>query len=289
VLNGAPLALFVPGLGVRRALTNDLSANLVATMGPPPADLVLRMAMFSRWGIGLSSATSGLTLNMLTYYVARFAAPILGFVIALVTVGYHSGYALSAVTSGAVAAAIVAGLVIVSRGERTAAAVGRLAGRAGHRVAPSRVDPDRWSAALMEFQTRSGERLRRSSGWAGLNLVGLLLVEGILLVLCLRFVGVPAAQVPAAEAVVVLLLSYPLTALPFAGLGVLDTAITVVLAEDENVDIAAVVAALVIWRVCLLLVPLLFGGLCLLVWRRRGAPATGDPAAVDVAGGPARG
>jgi putative heme transporter len=176
---------------------------------------------------------------------------------------------------------IVTGLVIVTRGEPAAAAVGRLVGRAEHRVAPARVDPHRWSAAAVEFQAHSGEQLRRASGWVGLDLVGLLFVEGILLVLCLRFVGVSAAQVPAAAALTILLVSYPLTALPFAGLGVLDTAITVVLAEDEHVDSSAVVAALVIWRVCLLLVPLLFGGVCLLLWRRRGAPASDGPVAAD--------
>ena len=45
---------------------------------------------------------------------------------------------------------------------------------------------------------------------------------------------------------------------------------TVVLAEDDAVDISVVVAALVIWRVCLLLVPLVAGALLLLLWRRRG-------------------
>jgi uncharacterized membrane protein YbhN (UPF0104 family) len=49
---------------------------------------------------------------------------------------------------------------------------------------------------------------------------------------------------------------------------VLDTVITAVLAADESVDASAVVAALVVWRVGLLLVPLVLGGVSLLVWRR---------------------
>jgi hypothetical protein len=104
------------------------------------------------------------------------------------------------------------------------------------------------------------------------------LTEGLLLVLCLRFVGVPPGQVPAATALAILLVSYPLTALPFAGLGVLDT--------------SAVVAALVVWRVGLLLVPLALGA-----WRcwlggagparggRTLATATADGTDRDVAPG----
>jgi uncharacterized membrane protein YbhN (UPF0104 family) len=273
VLNAVPLALFVPGLGVVRAVMNDLTAGLVSTLGPPPADFVLRMAMFQSWGMTLASATSGLTLNTVTYFVARFGAPLLGFLIALVTDGFHPGYGWTALTSGAVAVAIVLALVAVTRGERAAAALGRLASRLGHRIAPARVDPERWSAALVAFQAHSGERLRRYSGWAAIDLVGLLLVQGLLLVVCLRFVGVPSSQVPAAAALTILLVSYPLTALPFAGLGVLDAAMSVVLAADEAVDTSAVVAALVIWRVGLLLVPLLLGGVCLLIWRRTTPPA----------------
>jgi uncharacterized membrane protein YbhN (UPF0104 family) len=73
--------------------------------------------------------------------------------------------------------------------------------------------------------------------------------------------------VPAADVLVILLISYPLTALPFAGLGALDTAVSVILAAADDVDTSAVVAGLVVWRVCLLLVPLLLGALSMLVWR----------------------
>src|SRR3712207_6876004 len=57
-----------------------------------------------------------------SYYVARFSAPTVGFLIAMATDGYYPGYAWTALTSGVVAALIVLGLVVVSRGARAAAA-----------------------------------------------------------------------------------------------------------------------------------------------------------------------
>ena len=46
VLNAVPLSQFVEGLGLRRSVQNDLAANLLGTVSPPPGDVVIRVAMF---------------------------------------------------------------------------------------------------------------------------------------------------------------------------------------------------------------------------------------------------
>ena len=43
--NAVPLARFVPGLGLRRGLQNDLTANLLGTVAPPPSDIAVRVSM----------------------------------------------------------------------------------------------------------------------------------------------------------------------------------------------------------------------------------------------------
>ena len=267
-LNATPLSLYVPGLGVPRAVMNDLSANLTATVAPPPADLVLRMAMFRSWGIDTSSGASGLTLNTLAYYVARFGAPTVGFLVALAFDGFHPGYAWTALTGGAIAASIVVGLVLVSRGRKVAAGLGLWLGNRARRFS-KKVDPQQWSDAIARFQVESSSRLRTQSWRAGVALLALLLTEGLLLVLCLRFTGVPGSVAPAWAVLAALLVSYPLTALPFAGLGVLDAAIVTILSNENVADPSAIVAALVIWRVGLLLVPLLLGLGSVFIWRRQ--------------------
>jgi uncharacterized membrane protein YbhN (UPF0104 family) len=280
VLTAGPLALFVPAAGIVRAVWNDLTAVLISTAAPPPSDLVLRTAMFQSWGIPLVAATSGLAINSLTYYVARFGAPVIGVLLALAAGTSTTAYVVTAVVSGAIALAIVLGLVAVARGARAAGRLGRLAGGLAHRIVPSRADPDVWSQAMVAFQARAGDRLRRSGGWAGLYLVGLLFAEGLMLVLCLRFVGVTPAQLSVVAVLIALFVSYPLTALPFSGLGVLDAAVSSILIAEGSVDATSVTAALVIWRVCLLGVPLLLGGLGLILWRRSRA-TDGIPASPD--------
>ena len=66
------------------------------------------------------------------------------------------------------------------------------------------------------------------------------------------------------------LVVYPLTALPLAGLGVLDA--TLVVAYTEVAGVAAepaIVAALVLWRVVTILGALALGGISLGWWRWR--------------------
>ncbi|MGI9577029.1 MAG: hypothetical protein ACR2OH_02385, partial [Microthrixaceae bacterium] len=44
--SAAPLSMFIPGLGVGRAMVSDLTAVTMTTVAPPPADLVVRFGMF---------------------------------------------------------------------------------------------------------------------------------------------------------------------------------------------------------------------------------------------------
>ena len=81
VLNALPLALFIRGLSVYRAVVNDLAAHLLAVVAPPPSDLVMRVGMFRSWGIDSSRAIAGATMNALTFYVNRFAAPVIGLLL----------------------------------------------------------------------------------------------------------------------------------------------------------------------------------------------------------------
>ena len=57
--NAVPLAVFVPGLGFWRGFQNDLTANLVGTVAPPPSDIVVRVSMFSSWGIAPADGCQG--------------------------------------------------------------------------------------------------------------------------------------------------------------------------------------------------------------------------------------
>lgn len=74
------------------------------------------------------------------------------------------------------------------------------------------------------------------------------------------------------RAVLAALLSlYPLTIFPFAGLGVLDASLIVLVNAEGVADSADLVAAMVIWRAATPILPLLPGLVAITQWRRREA------------------
>jgi putative heme transporter len=283
--NAAPMALFISGLGLRHAVTGDLSAILVSTVAPPPTDTVMRFSMFRSWDIDVSHGAVGVSLNTVTYYAVRFAAPVLGFLLLLFAEGYDSTYAAVAVFSGLVAAAIAVTLILVVRADRFAAAIGRLGGRIGHRFRPDQVDPEHWAEVMVEFRSTAADTLRAKWAWALLTMVGLLVVDAIFLTATMRFMSIPSAELTFAEILAGYLCAYPLTALPFAGLGVMDAALIALYTERGASDEATVFAALLVWRLATVLLPLLLGLVAYTLWRRANpaeaqrvssAAATGD-------------
>jgi uncharacterized membrane protein YbhN (UPF0104 family) len=296
--NAAPMALFISGLGLRHAVTGDLSAILVSTVAPPPTDTVMRFSMFKSWDIDVSHGAVGVSLNTVTYYAVRFAAPVLGFLLLLFAEGYDSTYAAVAVFSGLVAVAITVTLILVVRADRFAAAIGRLGGRIGHRFRPDQVDPEHWAEVMVQFRSTASDTLRAKWAWALLTMFGLLVIDAIFLTATMRFMGIPSAALTFAEILAGYLCAYPLTALPFAGIGVLDAALIALYTERGASDDATVLAALLVWRLATVLLPLLLGLVAFTLWRRanpaeaanvRAAAATGEvPEADDLALGTAQ-
>jgi putative heme transporter len=266
VLNAWPLSLFIPGISPYRATVNDQAAILMATVAPPPSDLALRIAIFGSWGVQAARAVAGTLMNTLTFYIVRFSAPAVGFVLLLV-IGQPPGPRWFELLSIVVAAAILGGLLVVIRSEPLARSTGLLGARLVGRFRRG-VDPEAWAAACVEFRRDVAERFRRGFPRSLLALAGMLVADLALLVLCLRFVGVSPGEVSLVEIAVAYLFAYPFTLFPFSGLGVVDALVLAALVEagGEAVE-AASVAALVVWRVFTVAGPVLLGLVALGVWR----------------------
>ena len=67
-----------------------------------------------------------------------------------------------------------------------------------------------------------------------------------------------------------------MTALPFAGVGVLDATVLSLLSLDEGPWEATAVAGMVIFRTGWVLLPLLIGAVTLLTWSRSTSPADAE-------------
>ncbi|CUR55198.1 conserved membrane hypothetical protein [metagenome] len=274
LLNALPLAFFIRGLGVYRALVNDLASHLLAVAVPPPGDMVMRVGMFTSWGIDASRAIAGSLMNMLAFYITRFSVPILGFLLIL-PLRFDGGYAVTAALGAAVAGTIVALIVLGLRSEDFARRTGLFAGRLAHRVRKS-VDPESWAASIVQFRLDMQDTFAAGFPRSAIGLVCLVLTDASILLLSLRFVGVSAGEVPAIEVYAAFLCVYPLTMFPFMGLGIADAVLlsTFVAVGGDEVE-ASGIAALVVWRSFTLIGPVLLGAGSLAVWRQSVKKQTG--------------
>jgi uncharacterized membrane protein YbhN (UPF0104 family) len=265
--NAIPLTKFVKGLSLRRSVQNDLTAFLMGTIAPPPADVVLRVGMFKSWDIDPVEGMAGVTLNSLTFYAVRFLAPAIG-VGFLIFDDLVTGQLLSAFLSSLVSIAILVALYFISRGDRLAHLIGLTAGSVAVRVKKT-IDPQEWAKAVVDFRAKIGDRVQTGILPSMGALVLMVLSDGAILFVSVRAVGIPSSVLSLALIFGTFLVAYPLTLFPLAGLGILDAALITTWTEAVGTGYEAqFVAALIIWRIITLLVTLGCGLIALFMWRR---------------------
>ncbi|TCJ00594.1 lysylphosphatidylglycerol synthase domain-containing protein [Aeromicrobium sp. IC_218] len=269
-LSAAPLSFFVPRLGLVRAVQNDQAAFLVSTAAPPPADLAMRLALFRSWGVAPTTGAAGTVMNTLAFYVMRFGVPVLGLLLLTTVTGYEPEATVPALGCAALSVALVVLAVVVARGSDVLVRLAARAAALARRVHRS-VDADAWTEGAAGFATLLRTHLHRSFVLAvGCQLL-MALVDGLLLVLALRGVGVSAAEVSTPLVLGAFLLAYPLTLLPLAGLGALDAVVAATLVAATSVELEpSVLAGLAAWRGVTLLVPLALGVGAVVHWRLAG-------------------
>jgi uncharacterized membrane protein YbhN (UPF0104 family) len=266
ILNALPLHFYIEGLSVVRATMNDLGAILMAMVAPPPADYATRVAMFASWGISGARGLAGAGMNTLTFYVARFSTPAVGFVL-LALVGGELSYRWVDLLFVAVAGGIVACLTLVLRSDALARTVGLRGGRLVRRVRRG-VDPEAWAEGCESFRGHVAARVRHGFPRSMLATVGMLAVDLAMLVLCLRFVGVSSSEVGLADIAIAYLFAYPFTLFPLSGIGIVDALVVAGLVEAGGSAVEApAVAALAIWRIFTVGAPVLLGLGAMAVWR----------------------
>jgi hypothetical protein len=279
--NASPLKRFVPGLGQRHAMQNDLGANLVGTIAPPPGDIVLRVAMFKTWRISAVDGMTGVMLNMIVFYGARFIAPVLGLVV-LAFVGIDTGQWITGLVSALIAAGIIVALVLVLRSDNWAAVIGRSAAKVAKR-ARATVDPEDWADAMIGFRRRTSTVLGRNLAPALALMMCAIVVDGLILFSSLRFVGVTASDLSFAEILATFLLAYPLTILPLFGLGALDAIMIASWVDLAGVELEpALLAGTIVWRTVTLGGTLALGAVATWLWRREDAHKAVTPADAEV-------
>ena len=134
--------------------------------------------------------------------------------------------------------------------------------------------PAAWAATCVAFRAEMAAQFRRAFPTSLLGLCGMLAVDLLLLVLCLRFVGLARGEVAPIDIAIAVSLRLPFTLFPFSGLGVVGALILGALVESGGADVeATAVARLIVWRVFTVAGPVLMGVAALAHWRRTVARA----------------
>jgi putative heme transporter len=267
----------LPSIRLREAAVVNLGSNAVANTLPAGGALAMGVswAMLSSWGVSMAEYVLYTLVSGIWNVFARLGLPVVALLV-LVTAARPGAGLVAAAVGLALLAAMVAGLSLLMRSESFAV-------RAGHALQPAvaiacRVVRRQASfdvpGSLLGFRDRASA-LIAARGWritaatAASNLT-----LWLVLLACLRGMGLSQAQVPwqtslAAFAFVRLLTVLPITP---GGLGITELGLIAILAAGAgHRDGAQVTAAVLLYRAVTYLPPIPLGAIACLTWRH--APA----------------
>jgi len=272
-----PFMATLPGLGFVHALmlTQASTASTYVAPGGAAVGMALAYAMLRGWGFVPAAVTLAVALTGAWNQMFLLGAPAVAF--ALLTLAGGSNPLLQTVASIALVAfvAALAAFVAALSGDHVARRVGDLAARlASWALRFVRRRPVLWSGASLVAFRRDAIGLLRRRWWA-LTLATLAgqLTVFVVLVVCLRTLGVSAGEVTFTEAFAAWTLVRLLGSLPITpgGIGVVELGLTGALVGFGG-DNDWVVAAVLPYRVLTVLPTLLLGLLAGAAWRRLAPP-----------------
>jgi putative heme transporter len=279
-----------PGLGFGRGMLMTQATTAITNTVPAGSAIGIGMtyAMLHSWGFSRSRTTIAVLVSGVWNAFAKLAIPVL----ALALVALQGDASPARVTAAAIGiGGLVAAIVIFAlmlRSEHMAERVGVVSGRVASRLLAlvRRPPAQGWEIATVKFRNRTVDLLEH--GWFPITAATVVSHLSLYLVLlvCLRDVGVSDAEVGWAEVLAVFAFARLATALPITpgGAGVVEAVLITGLAAAGG-DKAQVVAAVLVYRALTWGLPVLLGALCLLWWRKQTLTA---PAASTSSTGAAR-
>jgi len=268
----------LPSIRLREAAAVNLGSNAVANTLPAGGALAMGVswAMLSSWGVSMADYVLYTMVSGIWNVFARLGLPVLALLLLVTISRPGAGLVVAAGVGLALLTAAVAGLGLLLRSEsfalRADHALQRMVAVAC-RLARRPVPPD-VAGWLPDFRGRAGV-LIAARGWRiTAATVASNLTLWLVLLACLRGLGLSQAQVPwqtslAAFAFVRLLTVLPVTP---GGLGITELGLigTLVAAAGHQAS-TQVTAAVLLYRAVTYLPPIPLGAIACLIWRH--APA----------------
>lgn len=269
---GLMTAALVPGLPVRRGVLAFVGPAAVAAVIPGPSDLPVRLRMFQSWGRSTSESALALTANGIFSIGSKLVLPVIAGAVILVIDFPSRGLGRTIAVAAVVLGSAVTAIAVVASSDRRVRWFGRvLEGpwRFTLRLL-KRQDGEPLAAQLSSLRLRAADLLRtqwRIATWAAVLTSG---TRFGLLVMCVRFAGVPEAELPWPAMFVAYAVLQGLTAVPITAgnVGVSETTlIALMTAVSGSSWVNEVTAGVVIFRLLtwIILIPIGLGALA--VWR----------------------
>jgi uncharacterized protein (TIRG00374 family) len=272
-----------PGLTFGRAMIMTQATTAITNTVPAGSAIGVGMtyAMLGSWGFSRSRTTIAVLVSGVWNAFAKLAIPVLALALVALQGNASAGRLTAALVgiAGLVAAIVVFALML--RSERMAEKVGVTAGRVTSRLLAliRRPPVQGWEIATVKFRNRTIDLLEH--GWFPITAATLVSHLSLYLVLlvCLRDVGVSDAEVGWAEVLAVFAFARLATAIPITpgGAGLVEAVLITGLTAAGG-DKAQVVAAVLVYRALTWGLPVLVGVACLLWWRKQTLTAPAESA-----------
>jgi uncharacterized membrane protein YbhN (UPF0104 family) len=258
------------------AFTQASTALTYVLPGGAPLGMAISFGLLRRLRVTAGEAGFAVALTGIWSQVMILLYPLVGAALVFAS-GNLSGSTAAIAGASAAAGAIIAGLAFaVLRSPRAAFWLGDVAGRVGARVARAvRRGPPDWSGeALVRVRAERLVHLRRR--WPALTAatLGNQLTAYLIFDFSLRAVGVSVATLPLSESFLAWAIGRVLSSLPLTpgGIGVVELGMIGTLV-GFGAPHAHVVAAVLLYRVLVIVPTLVIGGVALLGFRLWAPPA----------------
>jgi uncharacterized protein (TIRG00374 family) len=262
----------LPGLGYRQALAMTQASTALSIVSPAGAAVGLAgsYSMLRSWGFGRAPVGLAVAVTGIWNQLANLAFPIVALALLTAVDEDHPALRTAAFVGVAVLVVVLAGFALALSRPRRARRIGDLAARIVSRVKGLfRRKPVGWGGEdLASFRSRALDLLRRR--WHVLTVATLVghLTVFLVLVACLRAVGISADEVSWIEAFAAWALVRIIGALPLTpgGVGIVELGLSGALVAfgASNAD---AVAATLLYRALTVLPTLALGGLAAATWR----------------------
>ncbi len=264
---------FLPGLRLWRGSEAYLSSNVAGQLLPPPSASIVQYGYFRGGGYGADDAGLAALGSFIFPTIGRFLLPLVALVVLVLTGELNGSVVLAGVLSVVVTAVAGIAAYFFLRTEHSARRLGAKAQRPlSWILVKLKRDPiEDGAGKAAELRTQALAVLRE--GWA-LGSIGVavnLFVTYLILLASLRFVGVSAAELSAADAFAAFAIAFwagavfPITG---SGLGVVDAVLIAMLIELGSASDDALVAAALLWRVFYSVLVLPLGAITLSRFRK---------------------